>query len=214
MDHQYLVTKDGQAWTRITSHTGYPLVFVPIGAVIGAVPHTVVPVSTMNQEQLVLVGDKGGGISRTGTWIVVVVAPSVGGLVKDDVMNRMIIAALVDQVQFIVENGYRAAGGAAVRFISHLNLNVIVPSFALSVEGAVIQFCLFAASTVKAVQSSLELNQAGGGCGPMGGWEDCVVAPAVIGRIYRPPKLFVLATASVHAIQKIAVLSQSRAVSG
>jgi hypothetical protein len=164
----------------------------------------------MNQEQTCPVGDKGGGIRRKALRIIGSIAPSCA--VKDEVIKRIARANLVDQVQFPVENGYRAAGIAIEELFSHINRNVRFPTFALSVEGAVIQSVVASGSTVKAVQSVLELNQAGVEFGVMIG-EDCVVAPAVIGRIHRPPQSVVITSASVHAIQKIAVLGQSRAVS-
>ena len=136
VDHEYLIIKDGQAWAHTTKYTKYLGFFgAPTVAVIGAVIHTCVLVSTMSQEQIVSVGDKGGGIRRRAVWIIVS-SPSCA--VKDEVTKFMILAALVDQLQFLVENGYRAATDAGVHLISHLNHNVIVPSFARSVEGAVI----------------------------------------------------------------------------
>jgi hypothetical protein len=59
--HKYLVVKDGQAWTIPTTRSNI-YGFAPMDAVTGMVIQIFVFLATMSQEQLVLVGDKGGGI--------------------------------------------------------------------------------------------------------------------------------------------------------
>jgi hypothetical protein len=108
----------------------------------------------MNHKQLVLEGDKGGGI-RGFARRIIAFAPCC--TVKDEVMN-ITVGGLEDHVQFPTEFGYRAAGIAMEILLIYCNLCVNIPT-SNPIEGAVVQHVVVVAgSTVKAVQSVLELN--------------------------------------------------------